>query len=146
MSFEGLKTVLSPSSPNSSDAENYLREAKDLMGKYLLVLRDIERINLGIRIGGENYDQRVAQVQIVQGRIDAVNVDLNPLYSVHRSGATVHIEDPNPPRTPNCRTKTIYESRIVNVMVSAGFDARGNPIKRQGMDIERRPKEITVCD
>ena len=144
VSFEGLKTILSPLSQNSPDAENYLRKAKSLMGEYLLVLRDIERINLGIRIGGENYDRRVAQVQIVQGRIDAVNVDLNPLYSVHRSDATVHIEDPTPP--PNCRAETVYEAHIENVMVEAGFDDRGNPIKRQGMDVVRRPKEITICD
>jgi len=146
ISFEQLKTILSPLSNNSPDAENYLREAQSLMGEYLLVLRDIERISLGMRIGGENYDQRIAQTRNVQGRVDAVNVDLNPLYTVHRGNATVHIEDPNPPRTPNCRTKTVYESHIVNVTVSAGFDNRGNPIKRQGMDVVRRPKEITVCD
>lgn len=146
VSFEGLKTVLSPNSPSSTDAEDHQREARRLLAQYLLVLRDIERINLGMRIGGENYDQRVAQVQVVQGRIDAVNVDLHPLYSVHRSDAAVHIEDPNPPRTPNCRTETVYESHIVNVIVSAGFDAKGNPVKRQGRDIERRPKQVTVCD
>lgn len=144
VSFEGLKTILSPLSQNSSDAENYLHEAQSLMGGYLLVLRDIERINLGIRIGGENYDQRVAQVQIVQGRIDAVNVDLNPLYSIHRSDATVHIEDPNPP--PNCRPEIVYEAHIENVTMDAGFDDRGNVIKRQGMDVVRRQKEITVCE
>lgn len=144
VSFEQLRTILSPLNPNSPDAENYLNEAKSLMGQYLLTLRDIERINLGISIGGRNYDQRLKQLQIVQARIEAVNVDLNPLYSVHRSDATIHIEDPNPP--PNCRTETVYEAHIENVMVDAGFDDRGNPIKRQGMDVVRRPKTITVCD
>jgi hypothetical protein len=72
-----------------------------------------------------------------------VNVDLNPLYSLHRSDATIHIEDPNPP--PNCRTERVFEAHIENVTVDAGFDDRGNPIKRQTMDVVRRPKDITVC-
>lgn len=149
VSYEGLTTFLSLVIPElrgtpSTDAEDHLREARRLLGEYLLVLRDIDWIVLGSRIGGENYNQRVAQVQIVQGRIDAVNVDLNPLYTVHRNNATVHIEDPNPP--PNCRTETVYEAHIVNVTVQVGFDDRGNPIKRQGMDVVRTPKEITVCN
>ena len=146
MSFEQLRTILSPIGEGSPDAEDYLREAKGLLGEYLIILREIERINLGIRIGGENYDHRITQVQVVQGRIDAVNVDMNPLYSVYGSDVTVHIEDPNSPPTTNCRTTTVYESHIVNVIESAGFDDRGDPIKRQDMDIEQRPREITVCD
>jgi len=34
----------------------------------------------------------------------------------------------------------------VNVIVSARFDAKSNPVKRQGRDIERRPKQVTACD
>jgi len=144
--FQGLTTILSPKSPSSAVAEDKLNEARQLIGEYLVVLREIEWVTLGTTIGGENYDQRVTQVQIVQGRINEVNVDLNPLYSVHRSDATVHIEDPNPPSTPNCHKETVYETKIVDVIVSAGFDDRGNPVKRQGRDIEQRPKEIVVCD
>lgn len=144
--FQGLTTILSPRSPSSPTAEVKMREAQQLMREYLAVLREIERITLGIRIGGENYDRRVAQLQIVQGRINEINVDLNPLYSVHRGNATIHIEDPNPPRTPNCRTKTVYETKIINIIVSAGFDERGNPVKRQGRDIVQQPKDIVVCD
>ena len=48
VSFEQLRTILSPIGEGSPDAENYLREAQGLLGEYLIVLRDIERINLGM--------------------------------------------------------------------------------------------------
>ncbi|HEX7027473.1 MAG TPA: hypothetical protein VF268_09540 [Gammaproteobacteria bacterium] len=143
--FQGLTTILSPRPPFSPAAEVKMNEARQLLREYFVVLREIEWITLGIKIGGENYDQRVAQVQIVQGPIENISVDLDPLYSVHRSDAAVHIEDPGP-GTPNCRRETVYETKIVDIVVSAGFDERGNPIKRQGRDIEQRPKEVVVCD
>lgn len=146
VAFQGFTTMLSPSPPYQPDAEVKLNEARRLVREYLLVLREIEWITIGIEIGGKNYDQRVAQLRIVQAPIQEININLDPLYSIHRSDATVHVEHPNPPRTPNCRTETVYETKIVNVIVSAGFDERGNPIKRQGRDIESRPREIVVCD
>ena len=143
VAIQGFSTLLSPLSPSSSSAEDEMREMRSLLGEYLRVLREIESLTIGDAAASDNFRIRNSQVRVDGRANNAIDMDLSTVYSVNRRNTTVHVNEPNPPQA--CRTETIYEAHIENVVLDAGFDERGNPIKRQGMDVVRRPKQVTVC-
>jgi len=140
VSIEGVNAILSWEG-NSSAAEDEMREARALFTEYLDILKQIELLT-GDKLAEETYRKRMANIRIIPNKTYEVETHdstfTQRFYPVSPVQSASTVQETSKPQT----THTEYSYPIVKVPISAGFDAKGNPTYKMGLDVVRTAKEV----